>query len=96
MRRAIDLAIQAVVAFVFVVCVECLCWRLRRNVRSERPVSSPPAWLRTRSVADRAHATIAVEGILDEFTARLLAYSVAQLPSGARISYASWNRMGGP
>ena len=34
MRRAIDLAIKAVVAFVFVVCVECFSWRLRRKARS--------------------------------------------------------------
>jgi hypothetical protein len=34
MRRAIDLAIKAVVAFGFVVCVECFSWRLRRKTRS--------------------------------------------------------------
>jgi len=34
MRRAIDLPIEAVVAFVFVVCVECFSWRLRRKARS--------------------------------------------------------------
>ena len=73
MRRAIDLAIKAVVAFVFVVCVECFCWRLRRKARSARPASLPPARLRMRTGIGRARATVAIEGTLDEFTARLLA-----------------------
>src|SRR5712691_4872172 len=33
----------------------------------------------------RARATVAIEGTLDEFTARLLAYSVAQFPGAAAI-----------
>ena len=85
MRRAVDLAIKAVVALVFVVCVELFCWRLRRRARGDRPAPSPPARLRTRTGAGRAQATIAIEGTLDEFTARLLACSVAQLPGAAPI-----------
>ena len=85
MRRAIDLAIKAVVAFVSVVFVECFCWRLRRKARSARPASLPPARLRMRTGIGRARATIAIEGTLDEFTARLLACSVAQFPGAAAI-----------
>ena len=85
MRRTIDLAIKAVVAFMFVVCVECFCWRLRRKPRSERPPALARARLRMRSGIGRAHATIAIEGTLDEFTARLLACSVAQFPGAATI-----------
>jgi len=33
----------------------------------------------------RARATVAIEGTLDEFTARLLAYSVAQFPGAAAV-----------
>ena len=85
MRRAIDLAIKAVVAFVFVVCVECFCWRLRRKDPGERPAPLPPARLRMRTGTGRAQATIAIEGTLDEFTARLLACSVAQFPGAAAV-----------
>jgi len=54
MRRAIDLAIKAVVAFVFVVCVECFCLRLRGKARGERPAPLPPARLRMRTGTGRA------------------------------------------
>ena len=56
MRRAIDLAIRAMVALVFVVCVECLCWRLRRKTRGERPSALPGPRLRTRFTERYANA----------------------------------------
>jgi hypothetical protein len=85
MKRVINLAITAAVAMVLVVCVEVFCWRRRSEGRSHKPVSRPPARLRVRTGMDRARATFAIVGALDEFTARLLACSVAQLPSAAPI-----------
>jgi hypothetical protein len=85
MNRAIDLAIRAAAAVVFVVCVEWFFWRRRRN-RVERPASLPPARLRVRGGLDRARVTFTIEGHLDEFTARLLACSIAQLPRAAAIT----------
>jgi hypothetical protein len=85
MKRVIDLAIEAAAAMLFVVCVELFCWGRRSKDRSNKPVSSPPARLRVRTGLDRARATFAIEGALDEFTARLLACSVAQLPSAVTI-----------
>jgi len=85
MKRAIDLAIKTAAAMLFVVCVEVYCWRRRSKGRSPKPVTPPPARLRVRTGIDRARATFAIEGALDEFTARLLAFSVAQLPSTVTI-----------
>ena len=85
MKRVIVLPIKPAAAMLFVVCVELFCWRRRSKGRSDKPVSPPPARLRVRTGIDRARATFAIEGALDEFMARLLACSVAQLPSTATI-----------
>ncbi len=86
MRRVIDLAAKAAVAAAFVCSVELFSWRKRRvKPAEERPPRSPACRLRVRRGAERAHAVFAVEGTLDEFAARLLAWSVAQVPPSATV-----------
>ncbi len=83
MKRALDLVVKAAVTAAFVVCVELFCWWRRRGNRSEKLAVSPPARLRARHGIDRGRVTFTIEGTLDEFAARLLAYSVAQVPLSA-------------
>ncbi|OLC11057.1 MAG: hypothetical protein AUH41_01610 [Gemmatimonadetes bacterium 13_1_40CM_66_11] len=78
-KRALDFVVKAVAAAAFVVCVEWLLRRRQRKNRSERVAASPRARLRVRHGTDRGRVTFAIEGTLDEFVARLLACSVAQV-----------------
>jgi hypothetical protein len=81
MKRVFELLLQAAIVVAFVVCVELFLRRRRRRKRMpELPVSiTPPARLRVRHGGDRARVTFGIEGNLDEFSARMLACSVAQL-----------------
>ncbi len=82
MKWPIDLAFKAAAAAAFVFCVECLAWDGRRHRVKERAVSKG-ARLRVRRQADAGRVTFTVEGTLDEFSARMLACSVAQVPASA-------------
>jgi len=84
-KRALDFVVKAVAAAAFVVCVEWLLRRRQRKNRSERVAASPRARLRVRHGTDRGRVTFAIEGTLDEFVARLLACSVAQVPPSATM-----------
>ena len=75
--------IRAAVVAAFVVCVECVLLRRRRGKRIEKRQVTPPARLRVRHAIDRRRVTFSIEGTLDEFAARMLACSVAQLPLSA-------------
>ncbi|TMB27787.1 MAG: hypothetical protein E6J65_04705 [Deltaproteobacteria bacterium] len=81
MKRSFDLAVKAAAAAAFVLCVECFVWR--RRCRIEKHAVSPRARLRVRREADARRVIFSIEGTLDEFAARLLAYSVAQVPPSA-------------
>ena len=53
--------------------------------RVENVVTRASARLRARRGVDGGHATFAIEGALDEFSARLLACSIAQAPGTAPV-----------
>ena len=82
MKWPIDLALKAAAAAAFVFCVECLAWGGRRHRVKERAISKG-ALLRVRRQAGAGRVTFTVEGTLDEFSARMLACSVAQVPASA-------------
>jgi hypothetical protein len=81
MKRVLELVLQGAIAVAFVVCIELFLRRRRPRSRiRELPVSiTPPARLRVRHGIDSARVTFGIEGTLDEFSARMLACSVAQL-----------------
>jgi hypothetical protein len=83
MKWSLDLVVKAAAAAVFVLCVECFAWQGRRRDRVKEPAVSKRARLRVRRQADAGRVTFSVEGALDEFAARMLACSVAQVPPSA-------------
>ena len=86
MKRALDAILAAPAAAAFVACVELLLMRSRRGrSRIEKIPVPAPARLRVRRGTDGARAIFAIEGVLDEFSARLLACAVAQTPAGATV-----------
>ncbi len=88
MKRALDAVLAAPAAAAFVACVELLLMRSRRGrSRIEKIPVPAPARLRVRRGTDGARATFAIEGVLDEFSARLLACAVAQTPAGATVVF---------
>ena len=88
MKRALDAVLAAPAAAAFVACVELLLMRSRRGrSRIEKIPVPAPARLRVRRGTDGARATFAIEGVLDEFSARLLACAVAQTPAGATVLF---------
>jgi len=80
--KPFDFAFKAAAAAAFLLCVECLAWRGRRD-RVKEPAVAKGARLRVRRQADAGRVTFSIEGTLDEFAARMLAYSVAQVPPSA-------------
>jgi len=88
MKRAVHAVLSAAVAVAFVVCVEFLFmrWR-RRRAQIERVAVAAPARLRVRRAADGLRATFSIEGVLDDFSARLLACAVAQTPTAATVVF---------
>jgi len=82
MKWPFDFAFKAAAAAAFVLCVECLAWRGRRDRVKESAVGKG-ARLRVRRQADAKRVTFSIEGTLDEFAARMLACSVAQVPPSA-------------
>ena len=87
MKRALDAVLAAPAAAAFVACVELLLMRSRRGrSRIEKIPVPAPARLRVRRGTDGARATFAIEGGLDEFSARLLACAVVQAP-GATVVF---------
>ena len=88
MKRALDAVLAAPAAAAFVACVELLLMRSRRGrSRIEKIPVPAPARLRVRRGTDGARATFAIEGVLDEFSARLLACAVVQAPPGATVVF---------
>ncbi len=88
MKRALDAVLAAPAAAAFVACVELFLMRSRRGRSRIDKVPVPaPARLRVRRGTDGARATFAIEGVLDEFSARLLACAVAQTPAGATVVF---------
>lgn len=88
MKRALDAVLAAPAAAAFVACVELFLMRSRRGrSRIEKIPVPAPARLRVRRGTDGARATFAIEGVLDEFSARLLACAVAQTPAGATVVF---------
>jgi hypothetical protein len=83
MRRWLDLVLKAAIAAVFVLCIERLARRWRRENRMERRASSRHARLRVRRQAHSKRVIFAVEGTLDEFGARMLVCSVEQVPASS-------------
>jgi hypothetical protein len=87
MKRALDAVLAGPAAAAFVACVELLLMR-SRGPQPHREDSGPaPARLRVRRGTDGARATFAIEGVLDEFSARFLACAVAQTPAGATVVF---------
>jgi hypothetical protein len=88
MKRAVDAVLAAAVAVAFVVCVEFLFmrWR-RRRARVEKVAVAAPARLRVRRAADGLRATFSIEGVLGDFSARLLACAVVQAPPAATVVF---------
>jgi len=78
-KRSLDFLLKALVAAAFVVCVE---WFARRRAR-RKPLPAPPARgrVRIRRESQTARVIFSIEGSLDELGARLLASSVAMVPS---------------
>ena len=85
MKRAFRAATTAAAAVAFVAGVELITRVRRRRNRVEDVVTRTPARLRARRGVDGGHATFAIEGALDEFSARLLACSIAQAPCTAPV-----------
>jgi len=86
MRRAFRAAATAAAAVAFVAGVEFLSRWMRRRGRFENVVTPAPARLRARRGVDGGHATFAIEGALDELSARLLVCSIAQAPDAAPVT----------
>jgi len=86
MKRAFRAAATAAAAVAFVAGVEFVSRGRRRRDRVENVVTRAPARLRARRGVDGGHATFAIEGALDEFSARLLACSIAQAPGTAPVT----------
>jgi hypothetical protein len=86
MKRAIEAVLTAAVAVAFVACVEfvLMMWRRRRR-HVEKVAVVVPAQLQVRRATDGVRATFAVDGVLDAFSARLLACAVAQTPPAATV-----------
>jgi hypothetical protein len=88
MKRAVDAVLAAAVAVAFVVCVEfILMSRRRRRGHIQRVAVAAPARLRVRRATDGVRAIFAIEGVLDDFSARLLACAVVQTPPGATVVF---------
>ena len=85
MKRAFRAAATAAAALAFCAGVELLSRRMRRRGRVENVVIPVPARLRARRGIGGGHATFAIEGALDDFSARLLACSIAQVPAAAPV-----------
>jgi hypothetical protein len=83
MKGSLDLVLKAVTAAAFVLGVEVLVRGFRRKHPIEKRAPSKHARLRVRRQADSRRVIFAVEGTLDEFAARLLACSVAQVPASS-------------
>lgn len=87
MRRGIDALANVAIVAAFVAFVEFCCRRRRRPDRIEED-SNPdpaPARLRVRRGIDPKRVMFSIEGTLDEFTARMLACCVSQVPLPATI-----------
>jgi len=71
MKRAVDAVLAAAVAVAFVVCVEffLMRWRRRRG-HIQRVAVAAPARLRVRRATDGVRAIFAIEGVLDDLSAR--------------------------
>src|SRR5882724_4213537 len=85
MKRAFRAATTAAAAMAFVAGVEFLSRWMRRRGHFENVVTLAPARLRARRGVDGGHATFAIEGALDELSARLLACSIPQAPDAAPV-----------
>jgi len=85
MKRAIDLMVKATTVAAFVAFVESLCRRPRRANPLEESTVPAPAKLRVRRGIDSRRVMFSIEGTLDEFTARMLACCVSQVPLPATI-----------
>ena len=83
MRRLLDFVLKAAVAAVFVLCIERLARRSRRENQMEKRVPSRQARLRVRRQAHSRRVIFTVEGTLDGFGARMLACSVEQVPASS-------------
>lgn len=80
MKRSLDFLLKALVAAAFVICVE---WFVRRRAGRKAPLPAPPprGRVRIRRESQTARVIFSIEGALDELGARLLASSVAMVPS---------------
>ena len=85
MKRAIDLTVKVAIVAAFIGVVE-FCFRRRRrtNPVEESAIPAPPK-LRVRRGIDPRRVMFSIEGTLDEFTARMLACCVSQVPLPATI-----------
>lgn len=83
MKRSVDFVLKAAAAVIFVLCIERLARRWRRENRMERRDASRHARLRVRHQAHSRRVIFAVVGTLDEFGARMLACSVEQVPASS-------------
>jgi hypothetical protein len=84
-KKSLELMFKAATAGVFVLCVEHLARHFGRRRETEERVASKrtQARLRVRHQAHARRVIFSVEGTLDEFAARLLACSVAQVPASS-------------
>jgi hypothetical protein len=85
MKRAIGALANVVIVAAFVAFVEFCCRRRPRPDRVEEDANPAPAKLRVRRGIDRRRVMFSIEGTLDEFTARMLACCVSQVPAPATI-----------
>jgi len=85
MKRAIDLMGKAAIVAAFVAVVEFCFRRRRRTSPAEESALPAPAKLRVRRGIDPRRVMFSIEGTLDEFTARMLASCVSQVPLPATI-----------
>jgi len=80
MKRAIDALANVAVVAAFVGFVEFCCRRQRRPDRAHEDANPAPAKLRVRRGIDPRRVMFSIEGTVDEFTARMLACCVSQVP----------------
>jgi hypothetical protein len=80
MKRSFDFVVKAASAAVFVFCTELWARRGRREDRSDNRAVPSASRLRVRRQAHSRRVIFAVEGTLDQFGTRMLAFSVEQVP----------------
>jgi hypothetical protein len=80
MKQSFDFVVKAASAAVFVFCTELWARRSRREDRGDNQAVPSQARLRVRRQPHSRRVIFAVEGTLDQFGTRMLAFSVEQVP----------------